>query len=103
MNVDRFTKILMTALIFLLSLNGFSPWINPPSAGAKDTAGISGNKTENHCSSAQKNSVKSLEAITESKRLLSYIESSVNDIKLTVNGIDQKINDLPSRNPSKRK
>ncbi len=43
-----------------------------------------------------KNSIKSLDEVNNVKRLLGYIESSVNDIQLTVKGIDRKMNALPS-------
>jgi hypothetical protein len=96
MTIDRNTKILLTVFTIALLLNGLNPWIYPPAAGAKENAAISGNSSDTDCSSARNNSIKSLDGIKNAERLLGYIESSVNDIKLTVNGIDRKIDKLPS-------
>lgn len=96
MTIDRYTKILMTVFIMALFLNGLNPWIQPPDAGAKENTAISGNNNDSDCSSAKKNSIKGLEAVNNVERLLGYIESSVNEVKLTVKGIDRKMNDLLS-------
>jgi len=103
MTVDRNTKILMAVFTFALLLNGLNPWIDPPDAGARENTAMSGDNLDTDCSAARKNSVKSLEIAHSVKRLLGYVESSVNDIKLTVNGIDRKMNQLPSVNSAVRK
>ncbi len=103
MNMDSYTKGLITVFTFALLLNGLNPWINPTSASAKDEPMISEKSNGANCSSASKNSIKSLEAVNGVERLLGYIESSVNDIKLTVNGIDRKMNHSPaSRSPDRK-
>lgn len=103
MAIDRNTKILMTVFTVALLLNGLNPWVNPPKAVAKENAAISGNNKDTDCSSAGNNSIKSLGGVYNAERLLGYIESSVNDIKLTVNGIDRKIDALPSFNAADRR
>ena len=37
------------------------------------------------------------------ERLLGYIESSVNNIQLTVKGIDRKVSEYPSRNTKEKR
>ena len=97
MTLDRNTKILLTVLTMAVLLNGLNPWIHPPAAGAKENTAISANSNDTDCSS------KTLDGIKNAERLLGYIESSVNDIKLTVNRIDRKIDTLPSFNASDRR
>lgn len=103
MGIDRFTKILMTVFTIALFLNGLNPWIQPPDAGARENTAISGNNNDTGCSSAKLNHLKSLEGVNNLERLLGYIESSVNDIQLTVNGIDRKMNELPSLKSMERR
>ncbi len=102
MTIDRNTKILMAVFTIALLLNGLNPWLQPPDAGAKEIAAISGNNNNSDCSSAMNNSVNNPEAVSNLERLLGYIESSVNDINLTVKGIDRKIDALPSLKSAER-
>ncbi|GJL78350.1 MAG: hypothetical protein NPINA01_13390 [Nitrospinaceae bacterium] len=96
MTVDRCAKIMMTVFILALFLNGVNPWIHPPKAVAKENTEISGNNKNADCSSSGNSSENSLQDVKGVERLLRYIESSVNDIQLTVKGIDRKIDALPS-------
>lgn len=101
MTLDRYTKFLLSVFAVALFLNGLNPWIQPPEAGARENAVVSGGNAD--CSLASKNSIKSLEAVNDVARLLGYIESSVNEVKVTVNGIDRKMNEMPSFKSSDRR
>ena len=103
MKVDRYTKFLITILAFALLLIGLNPWLQPPSAGAMEVAATSEISTDTDCTSAKKNSLKNLEAVNTLERLLGYIESSVNNIQLTVNRIDRGMNNSSSSNSSDRR
>lgn len=96
MTLDRNIKILMTVFTIALFLNGINPWLQPPEAGAKENTPISGNNEDTDCSSFNKNAIKSSESVNNLARLMGYIEASVNDIQLTVKGIDRKIDAFPS-------
>jgi hypothetical protein len=51
-----------------------------------------GTKNGSICSSQERKiSIKTLDGVNKLERLLGYIESSVNNIQLTVKGIDRKI------------
>ena len=78
MIIDNYTKFIMTTLTLVLLLNGLNPWINPSQAVAVEitTAG----EKNTSCSSDKKISNQTLEGVNSVKRLLGYIESSVNDI-----------------------
>ena len=93
MTANNYTKVLMTVFTIALLMNGLNPWLNPPEVGAKESSVTSGDNDDTHCISASKNSIKSLEAVNNLERLLGYIESSVSEVKLTVKGIDRKINE----------
>ena len=103
MKIDRYTKFLITILAFALLLIGLNPWIKPPSAGAMEVAAISEISTDTDCTSARKNSLKIIEAVNTLERLLGYIESSVNNIQLTVNRIDREMNNSSSSNSLDKK
>ena len=103
MTIDRYTKILMTVFTVAVLLNIFNPWIDPPSAGAKESAEVSGGSNDTDCSAALKNSIKNREVINSLERLLGYIESSVNEVKVTVHGIDRKVNEMPSLKSADRR
>lgn len=94
MILDRYMKVLMTVLTIALLLNGLNPWINPSPAVAVETATTGGK--DNICSLDKKVSTQTLEGVNNVERVLGYIESSVNDIQLTISGINRKLNDLPS-------
>ena len=96
MTLNRNIIFLMILLIGVLLFNGLNPLIQPPDVDAKEVTAISGDNNDSDCSLAMKNSIKSLDEVNNVKRLLGYIESSVNDIQLTVKGIDRKMNALPS-------
>ena len=103
MIVDRYTKILMTIFTLAVLLNGLNPWINPSQALAIENTATNGTENSNNCSNQdRKNSTKTLEGVNNLERLLGYIESSVNNIQLTVKGIDRKLSEYPSRNATKR-
>ncbi len=44
-----------------------------------------------------------LEGMNNLERLLGYIESSVNNIQLTVKGIDRKVSEYHSRNTKEKR
>ena len=100
MNLDRYTKVLMTILTVALVLNGLNPWINPSQAVAVEITSTGGK--DNNCSTDKKVSTQTLEGVNNVERLLGYIESSVNDIQLTISGIDRKLNDMPSNSHKER-
>lgn len=96
MTLDRNAKILMAVFTIALFLNGINPWLQPPEAGAKENASISVNKIDSACSSPEKGPIGSPEEVKNYERLLGYIESAVNDIQLTVKGIDRKMDAVSS-------
>ncbi len=96
MTIDKSAKILMTIFTCALLLNGLNPWINPTEADAVESAVNSGNDSD--CLASKKIATQSLEAVNNTKRLLGYIESSVNEVKSTVNAIDRKMNKMSSFN-----
>ena len=103
MTVDRYTKVIMTVFSLAVLLNGLNPWINPSQAVAIENTTTDGTKNGNYCSSQdRKNSLKMLEGMNNLERLLGYIESLVNNIQLTVKGIDRKVSEYLSRNATKR-
>jgi hypothetical protein len=90
MIIDRYTKALMTVLTQALLLNGLNPWINPSEAVATENTAT--NKTENisNCSSQErKNSIQTLEKLNNLERLLGYVESSFNNIQLSLKGTER--------------
>jgi len=103
MTAKNYSKVLMTVFTIALLMNGLNPWLNPPNAGAKESASISGSNNDTDCSSASKNSIKSLEAVNNVERLLGYIESSISEVKLTVKGIDRKMNESTSLDSADRR
>ena len=104
MAVDRYTKVIMTVFSLAVLLNGLNPWINPSQAVAIENTATNGTKNSNNCSSQdRKNSIKTLEGVDNLERLLGYVESSVNDIQLTVKGIDRKVSEYLSRNATERR
>ncbi len=92
MITDRYTKIILTVLTIALILNVFDRWIAPSHAVAAENTSLDINKNHNNCSSVNKNSIKIMDGVNNVERLLGYIESSVNDIQLTILGIDRKLN-----------
>ncbi len=104
MIIDRYTKSLMTVFTLALLLNGVNPWINPPQAVAMENTTADGTKNGNNCSSQdRKNSIKTLEGVNNLERLMGYIESSVNNIQLTVKGIDRKVSGYSSQNTTAKR
>ena len=96
MTLDRNAKILMAVFSIALFLNVLNPWLQPPEVGAKENIPISGNNIDPGCSSPRNGSIRSPEEVKTTERLLGYIESVVNDIQLTVKGIDRKIDAFTS-------
>ncbi|MGV7222245.1 MAG: hypothetical protein ACQ9MH_12035 [Nitrospinales bacterium] len=103
MTIDNLTKSILSVIAVALLLNGLNPWINPPTASANEKDALAAKDTNKYCSSAKKNSVENLKETVDIKRLLGYIQSTVNDIDLAVMGIDRKINYLPSSNKENKK
>jgi hypothetical protein len=98
MTVDGYTKVLMTVFTLALLLNGLNPWINPSQAVAIENNTTDGTKNSSNCSSQERKiSIKTLDGVNKLERLLGYIGSSVNNIQLTVKGIDRKVSEYPSR------
>ncbi len=95
MTLDRSTRFLFATFTFALLLNGLNPWLIPPEAGAREDAAAAVNVKPTDCSLARENSSKSLDGVNSVKRMLGSIESSVNDIKLTLAGVDRKVNKIP--------
>lgn len=96
MTLDRNAKILMAIFTIALFLNGLNPWLQPPEAGAKENTPISENNINSGCSSPGNGSIGSPEEVKNVERILGYIESAVNDIQLTVKGIDRKMDAVTS-------
>ncbi len=98
MTIDKYTKFIMTILTFALLLNGLNPWINPTPALAKENSTIKTKKIDSNCFSNNKVATQTLDGVNNLERLLGYIESSVNDIKLTMSGLDRRLRESPARN-----
>lgn len=77
--------------------------MTPSYAKAKGDPISSVKHQDTNCSSALKNSIKSLEEISDLKRLVGYVESSVNDIKMIVNNFDRKIDEIQNSSQIKKK
>ena len=88
MNIDNFTKILMTILTFAF---------NPTPALAVEKSKNKTIKFDGNCFSNNKVASQTLEGVNDTKRLLGYIESSVNEIQMTISGLDRKMSELPVR------
>ena len=102
MTIDNYTKFIMIALTVALLLNGLNPWINPISAVASEKTTIITKNIDSNCSSNNKVSIQTLDGVNNVERLLGYIESSVNDIKVTVSGLDRKMSVLPTGNRTEK-
>ncbi|MBC8283066.1 MAG: hypothetical protein H8E32_04575 [Nitrospinae bacterium] len=97
MTIDKYTKFLMTALTFALLLNGLNPWVNPTPAMAIENSTMKTKNIDSSCFSNNKVASQTLDGVNNVERLLGYIESSVNDIKLTMSGLDRRLNERPTR------
>ena len=76
----------------VLLLNGLNPWINPSQAVAIENTTKDGTTKASNCYSQDREiSIKTLEEVNNLERLLGYVESTVNDIQLTIKGIDRKM------------
>lgn len=102
MTLDNYTKFIMTALTVALLLNGLNPWINPTLAVAAEKSTIKTKKIDSNCFSENKVATQILDGVTNMERLLGYIESSVNDVQMTVSGLDRKLSELPARNRTEK-
>ncbi len=98
MNIDNFTKFLLTILTFAVLLNGLNPWINPTSSWAIEKSSAKTKKIDSNCFSNNKVATQTLDGVNNVERLLGYIESSVNNIQMTISGLDRKLSELPARN-----
>jgi len=103
MTIDNYTKFIMTLLTVALLLNGLNPWINPTIVVASEKSTIITKNIDSNCFSNNKVATQTLDGVNNMERLLGYIESSVNDIKATVAGLDRKMNVLPTRNRTEKK
>ncbi len=97
MTIDKYTKFIMTALTFALLLNGLNPWINPTPAMAIENSTMKTKNIDSNCFSNNKVASQTLDGVNNVERLLGYIESSVNDIKLTMSGLDRRLGASPVR------
>lgn len=97
MTIDKYTKFILTILTVALLLNGLNPWINPTPAVASENSTIKTKTIDSNCFSNNKVATQTLDGVNNVERLLGYIESSVNDIKLTMSGLDRRLNERPSR------
>ncbi|MBT3923797.1 MAG: hypothetical protein HOF21_14610 [Nitrospina sp.] len=102
MTIDNYTKFIMTALTLALLLNGLNPWINPSQVFALENSAKIEEKANDNCSSNKKVTTQTLEGVNNVERVLGYIESSVNNIQLTISGINRKLNDMPSNSRKER-
>ncbi len=102
MTIDKYTKFIMTTLTLSLLLNGLNPWINPAPASARESSTVITKNIDSNCFSNNKVATQTLDGVTNVERLLGYIESSVNDIKMTVSGLDRKMSELPPRNRTEK-
>jgi hypothetical protein len=104
MIIDRYTKVLMTVFDLALLLNGLNPWTNPSQAVAIENTATSKTENSSNCSSkGRKNSIQILKGVNNLESFLGYVESSVNDIQLTIKGIDKKMSEHPSSNDTERR
>ena len=102
MTLDKYTKFIMTTLTLALLLNGLNPWINPIPASARENSTVITKNIDSNCFFNNKVATQTLDGVTNVERLLGYIESSVNDIKMTVSGLDRKMSELPTRNRTEK-
>jgi len=102
MTIDKYTKLIMTTLTFALLLNGLNPWINPTPALAKENSTIKTKNIISNCFSNSKVATQTLDGVKNVERVLGYIESSVNDIKLTMSGLDRRLSESPVRNRTEK-
>ena len=104
MIIDLYTEVLMAFSALALLLNGLNPWINPSQAVAIENTVMNKTNNSSNCSSKdRKNFIQTLEGVNNLERLLGYVESSVNEIQLTVKGIDRKMSEHPSLNTTERR
>jgi len=92
MKTNRYQNFLLSVLALALLLNVLDRWFTPSNAVAAENTYFERNKGHNNCLSVNKNSIKIMEGVNNAERLLGYLESSVNDIKFTVLGIERKLN-----------
>jgi hypothetical protein len=102
MTIDKYTKFIMTLFTFALLLNGLNPWINPTPASAKENSTIKIKNIDSNCFSNNKVAAQTLDGVNNVERLLGYIESSVNDIKLTMSGLDRRLGESPARDRTEK-
>lgn len=97
MIIDNYTKLILAVLAVALLLNGINPWVNPTPVWAIENSTTRTKNIDSSCFSKNKVATQTLDGVTNAERLLGYIESSVNDIKLTIKGIDRKLSVQPAR------
>jgi len=97
MKIDNYTKFILTTLTIALLLNGLNPWINPTPAIASESSKNKTIKIDSNCFSNNKVATQTLDGVNNVERLLGYIESSVNNIQMTISGLDRKFSELPER------
>jgi len=97
-NFAPFERILLSVFTFALLLNGLNPLAYSCRRESEGKCPSLASADSTECSSILKNSLMTLEAADNTNRMLGYIESSVNEVKLTVIGIDRKMNKFPLSN-----
>lgn len=101
MTPDQRTRVLFSAFTLGLLLNGLNPWLLPTNARANEKSPTSVNTQTADCTAAKEKfggDFGQKENKNLKMRLIS-MEASLNDIQLTLKGIDRKINKLPSHYP----
>jgi hypothetical protein len=82
----------MTVFALALLLNGLNPWINLSQTVAIENITKDGTTKVSNCSSHDReNSLKTFKEVNNLERMLDYVESTVNDIQLTIKGTDRKM------------
>ncbi len=89
---SRHLKWLLLTLSFSLLAFGFDPLANSAKATTEGASTLSGEEIKNQCSEILKVSKSNQDSLATLERLVSYLESSVTDINMTVNRIDRKLN-----------
>ncbi len=97
--MDHHLKILIAALGFALLAYGLNPWTNPANAATERASAQSGDNPKNNCSEILANSKNNQKTLATLERLVGYLESSVTDVKMTVNRIDRNLNKANKQSP----
>lgn len=99
---NRYLIFIFLMLSLLLLFFGFYPLTNSANATTDQASSLTKNESKFQCAEVLKISKHNQASLKTLERLVSYLESSVKDIKMTANGIDRKLN-TASQTPSKEK